>query len=128
MRLRLRRQLRHRHASRASAVPDCVAAPDSPVTDNARQLSWLADAEDKATSWIIAHQLPDYLADVQPRRSAELDKTRTLVTKRLESERDRLLPDAAVASERAQAGEKAKQPSASLNPKAGEPELRPNGR
>jgi len=103
---------------------DCVAAPDTAVTDAARQLPWLGDAEDKATSWIIAHQLPDYLAEVQPRRAAELDKTRELVTKRLESERDRLLLDAAVASEKEQAGEKVKESSENLNRKAVELDIR----
>ena len=69
---------------------DCVAAPEGPATETAQQLPWLAEAEDKATSWIIANQLPEYLAEIQPRRTAELAKTRELVTKRLEKERDRL--------------------------------------
>lgn len=97
---------------------DCVAAPENSVTQAARQLPWLADAEAKATSWIIAHQLPDYLAEIQPRRLAELDKARDLVTQRLEGERDRLLLDAVVASEKEYAGEKPKESSESLNRKA----------
>ncbi|ASW95178.1 helicase-related protein [Mycobacterium intracellulare] len=112
----------------ASAGPapylDCVAAPDSPAVAAARQLPWLAEAEDKATSWIIANQLPEYLAEVQPRRSAELAKTRELVIKRLESERDRLLLDAAVAAEKERAGEKPKQSAESLNRKAVELDMR----
>ncbi|BBY07105.1 helicase-related protein [Mycobacterium noviomagense] len=103
---------------------DCVAAPDTPVVAAARQLPWLAEGEDKATSWIIANQLPEYLAEVQPRRSAELGKTRELVTKRLEGERDRLLLDAAVAAERERAGEKPKESSESLNRKAVELDMR----
>ena len=103
---------------------DCVAAPESPVTDAARALPWLADAEDKATSWIIANQLPTYLAEVQPRRLAELSKARDLVTKRLEGERDRLLLDAAIASEKEQAGDKPKESSESLNRKAVELDVR----
>ncbi|OOK63782.1 helicase domain protein [Mycobacterium kansasii] len=55
---------------------DSVAAPDVPAVTSARQLSWLAEAEDRAMSWIIANQLPEYLAEVQPRRAAELAKTR----------------------------------------------------
>ena len=55
---------------------DCVAAPEGPATEAARELPWLADAEDRATSWIITNQLPEYLAEVQPRRSAELAKAR----------------------------------------------------
>lgn len=97
---------------------DCVAAPEVPAVTAARALSWLADAEDKATSWIISNQLPEYLADIQPRRSAELAKTRELVSMRLEGERDRLILDAAVAAEKERAGEKAKESSDSLNRKA----------
>ncbi|MEI2811950.1 MAG: hypothetical protein V9F00_17720 [Nocardioides sp.] len=103
---------------------DCVAAPDSPATDAARALPWLADAEDKATSWIIANQLPEYLAEVQPRRLAELSKARALVTTRLEGERDRLLLDAAIAAEKEQAGDKPKESSESLNRKAVELDVR----
>jgi superfamily II DNA or RNA helicase len=97
---------------------DCVAAPDVPAVASARHLPWLADAEDTAISWIIANQLPEYLAGVQPRRAAELAKTRALVTKRLEHERDRLLLDAAVAAEKEQAGEKPKESAENLNRKA----------
>ena len=103
---------------------DCVAAPENAVTEAARTLPWLADAEDKATSWIIANQLPDYLAEVRPRRLTELNKARDLVTKRLEGERDRLILDAAVASEKEQAGEKPKESSESLNRKAVELDVR----
>lgn len=103
---------------------DCVAAPDVPVVAEARRLPWLAEAEDRATSWIIAHQLPEYLAETQPRRLAELTKTRQLVTTRLETERDRLLLDAAVASEKEHAGEKPKESSDSLNRKAVEIDAR----
>ena len=69
-------------------------------------------------SWIIANQLPDYLAEVQPRRLAELTKARDLVTKRLGAETERLLLSAAVASEKEQKGEKPKESSDSLNRKA----------
>lgn len=103
---------------------DCVAAPETPAVDTARRLPWLADAEDRATSWIITTQLPEYLAEVQPRRAAELAKTRELVMRRLEGERDRMLLDAAVASEKEQAGEKPKESAESLNRKAVELDMR----
>lgn len=103
---------------------DCVAAPDTPAVAAARQLPWLADAEDRANSWIITTQLPEYLAEVQPRRAAELAKCRDLVVKRLEGERDRMLLDAAVAAEKEQAGEKAKESAESLNRKAVELDAR----
>nr|WP_255499427.1 helicase-related protein [Aeromicrobium senzhongii] len=103
---------------------DCVAAPASPAVDAARSLVWLGDAEDKAMSWIIANQLPEYLEEVQPRRLSELEKARDLVTKRLSSESERLLLDAAVASEKERKGEKPKESSDSLNRKAVELDVR----
>ena len=103
---------------------DCVAAPDTPAVATARQLPWLADAEDRANSWIITTQLPEYLSEVQPRRTAELAKCRDLVVKRLEGERDRILLDAAVAAEKEQAGEKPKESAESLNRKAVELDAR----
>lgn len=103
---------------------DCVAVPETLAVASARQLPWLADAEDRATSWIITTQLPEYLAEVQPRRAVELAKTRELVIKRLEGERDRLLLDATVASEKEQTGEKPKETSESLSRKAVELDMR----
>ncbi|WP_369227312.1 DEAD/DEAH box helicase [Streptomyces sp. R39] len=103
---------------------DCAEAPDGTAADIVYGLSWLADAESKATSWIIANQLPVYLAEVQPRRLAELVKTRDLVTGRLTSERERLLLDAAAASEKERRGEKPKESSESLHRKAAELEVR----
>ena len=103
---------------------DCAAAPDVPAVTTARSLPWLSDAEDKAASWIISHQLPEYLAEVQPQRAAELHKTRELVTKRLQSETERLLLDAAVAAEKEQTGDKPKESSESLNRKAVELDYR----
>lgn len=103
---------------------DCVAAPEGAATQGARKLPWLSDAEDRAMSWIIVNQLAGYLAEVQPRRSAELGKTRTLVVKRLEGERDRLLLDAAIAAERERAGEKPKESAENLHRKAVELDIR----
>lgn len=103
---------------------DCVAAPDVPTIETARTLPWLSESENKAASWIISHQLPDYLAEIQPRRTAELHKTRQLVTTRLQNESERLLLDAAVAAEKEQAGEKPKESAESLNRKAVELDYR----
>jgi superfamily II DNA or RNA helicase len=97
---------------------DCVAAPEIPAVAAARRLPWLTEAEDRTMTWIITNQLPDYLAEVQPRRAAELAKTRALVIRRLEGERDRLLFDSAIAAEKEHAGEKPKESSESLNRKA----------
>jgi hypothetical protein len=58
------------------------------------------------------------MAEVQPRRLSELVRTRELVTKRLTSEKERLLLDAAAASEKERRGEKPKESSASLHRKA----------
>ncbi|MBE4741300.1 hypothetical protein [Streptomyces caniscabiei] len=84
----------------------------------------LADAGAKATSWITADRLPAYLAEVQPCRLAELVKTRELVTKRLTSESERQLLDAAVASKKERRGEKPKASSASFHRKAAELDVR----
>lgn len=117
---------RHGAVTPAGPAPylDCVAAPDSPTVDAVRAFPWLADAEDRAMSWIIANRLPEYLSEVQPRRLAELDKARGLVVKRLEGERDRLLLDAAVVSEKEQSGDKPKASSESLSRKAMELDVR----
>ncbi|WP_234539274.1 DEAD/DEAH box helicase [Streptomyces shenzhenensis] len=103
---------------------DCAEAPDGTAADIVYGLSWLADAESKATSWIIANQLPAYLAEVQPRRLAELVRTRDLVTRRLTSERERLRLDAAAASKKERRGEKPKESSESLHRKAAELDVR----
>lgn len=103
---------------------DCVAAPDIPAVTAARTLDWLTHAEEQALSWMIAHQLPHYLAEVQPRRAAELARTRRLVTSRLNAESERLLLDATVAAEQERAGEKPKESSESLNRKAADLEFR----
>ncbi|MDW4909407.1 helicase-related protein [Streptomyces sp. ADMS] len=112
------------HPAGPAPYLDCAAAPNGAATDIACGLPWLADAEDKATSWIIANQLPEYLAEVQPRRLAELIKTRELVTKRLTSESERLLLNAAAASEKERMGEKPKESSESLHRKAVELDVR----
>ncbi|MET8410392.1 helicase-related protein [Streptomyces sp. NPDC005195] len=106
------------HPAGPAPYLDCAAAPNGAAIDIARGLPWLADAEDKATSWIISNQLPEYLAEVQPRRLSELIKTRELVTKRLTSESERLLLDAAAAFEKERMGEKPKESSESLRRKA----------
>jgi superfamily II DNA or RNA helicase len=97
---------------------DHAAAPDTPAAAQAKALPWLADAEERAKSWIIAHRLPAYLAEVRSRRSAELARTRELVVGRLEGERDRLIADATVAAGKERFGEKAKESSESLHRKA----------
>jgi superfamily II DNA or RNA helicase len=103
---------------------DCVAAPDTATTDQAKSMPWVGDAEDKATSWIIAHQLPGYLSDVQPRRSAELKRTREQVTQRLNQEINRLAADSMVAAEKESLGLKPKEGSESLSRKAADLEVR----
>ncbi|GIG68295.1 helicase-related protein [Phytomonospora endophytica] len=103
---------------------DCVEAPDTPAVAAARGLPWLADAEDKAISWIIANRLPEHLSEVRPRRVGELARTRDLVTKRLSQESERLILEAAVASEKEQKGEKPKESAEGLSRKAAELEAR----
>ncbi|MGB8384092.1 MAG: helicase-related protein, partial [Dermatophilaceae bacterium] len=107
---------------------DCVATPEGPVTEAARALPWLADAEAKATSWIITHQLPDFLAQAAARRSAELVRTRQQVEIRLNAEINRLFADSIVARQTETDGGKPKESSDSLDRKAAELENRLSAR
>ena len=103
---------------------DCVAAPEGAVADAARRLGWLADAEESAVSWLVAHRLPELLAEVTPRRAAELAKQRTQVVERLTGERERLYGEALVASEKERAGERTKESASSLTRKAEDLDVR----
>jgi hypothetical protein len=103
---------------------DCVAAPDGPVTQQARSLPWLNEAEASATSWIIAHQLPAYLDEVRSRRHLEIQRTREQVTRRLNQEINRLAGEAMAASEKEGTGERPRESSDSLCRKAADLEAR----
>jgi len=103
---------------------DCVAAPGSAVVEEARALPWLSGAEDAAASWLIANRLPDYVNEVQSRRSAELSRVRDQVTSRLDHEINRLIGDASVANEKEKRGEKVRESHTSLMQKAVEIESR----
>lgn len=103
---------------------DCVAAPAGPVTQQARALPWLGDAEAKATSWIIANQLPTYLDEVRSRRHLEIQRTREQVIRRLNQEINRLAGEAMAASEKETAGERPRESSDSLSRKAADLEAR----
>lgn len=103
---------------------DCVAAPPSEAVEEARQLSWLADAEEKAIGWLIANRASEYLDEVRPRRTAELNRVRDQVRSRLEHEGNRLVGEATVAAERESRGEKVRETHSSLMQKAAEIEAR----
>lgn len=103
---------------------DCVGAPAGAVVEAVRRWPWLAEAERRAVSWIIAEQLPHYLAEVLPRRRAELTKVREQVTTRLHGEINRLSADALAAREREATGVKPKESSESLSHKASDLEAR----
>nr|NLI49741.1 DUF3883 domain-containing protein [Propionibacterium sp.] len=97
---------------------DAVAAPPGAGTDAARRLPWLAAGEQQAVSWLIEHRLPAFLAEVQPRRQAELQKVRRQVTDRLTTERDRLYVEATIAGDQERSGQKPKESADSLTRKA----------
>ncbi|NMO53436.1 DUF3883 domain-containing protein [Actinoplanes sp. TBRC 11911] len=103
---------------------DCVAAPSGTATETARALSWLASAEETATSWIITERLPEYLAQVRERRGVELAHTRQQVVARLDAEINRLAAEALEAGEKAASGGKPKETADSLTRKAAELEER----
>ena len=97
---------------------DAVAAPPGLITEAARTLPWLARGEQQAVSWLIEHRLPAFLAEVQPRHRAELQKVRRQVTDRLTTERDRLYVEATVAGDQERVGQKPKESADSLTRKA----------
>lgn len=97
---------------------DCDPAPDNSATSSARKLKWLSEAEEKVKSWMITHQLPEYLSEIQRRRLAELEKAEQLIKKRLAGERDRLAFESVIAAEKEASGTKVKESSASLTRKA----------
>lgn len=103
---------------------DCVAAPATPVTAAARRWPWLNDAEGRALSWIIAKQLPEYVAQVLPRRRIELAKVREQVTSRLNGEINRLNLEALAARQKEAAGGKPRESADSLGRKAEDLEVR----
>ncbi len=107
---------------------DCVAAPLTDAVKAARRLPWLAHAEERAASWIIASQLQELLSEVRLRRAAELERVRDQVSRRLEQERERLIAESMVAQEQEKAGKKPKQSHSSLSYKASELEGRRTSR
>jgi superfamily II DNA or RNA helicase len=118
------------HVKPAGPAPyfDCVPAPRTPAVTAATNLAWLADAEARARTWIIGHQLKEYLAEVSGRRLAEVERTRTRVDQRLVHESNRLISEAIAARDKEQAGTKPKESSDSLMRKAQELKARRQSR
>jgi superfamily II DNA or RNA helicase len=113
-------------ASPAGPAPylDCVAAPDTDYTRAARTAGWIADAERKATTWIIEHQLPAYLAEVTTRRAAEINRAATAVKDRLNAEINRLSTESLAVHEKEELGQKVRESSENLARKAADLEAR----
>ncbi|MDQ3671579.1 MAG: DUF3883 domain-containing protein, partial [Actinomycetota bacterium] len=107
---------------------DCVGAPLTDAVIAARALPWLAEAEDRAASWIIANQLPAFLEEVKLRREVELHRVREQVGRRLDQESERLVLEAMVAHEQEQAGRKPRESHTSLMLKSADLESRRTAR
>jgi superfamily II DNA or RNA helicase len=103
---------------------DAVAVTDERLLEWARSLDWIESAERAAVDWLIGHELPEYLAEVTPRRRRDLERTRAAVTDRLNSEVRRLGSEALTATHREQQGQVVKESSASLVRRAHELESR----
>jgi superfamily II DNA or RNA helicase len=120
------------HGSVEAAGPapylDCVAAPPSDDVIAARGLPWLAEAEERAASWMIANQLPLFLSEVKLRREVELQRVRGQVGQRLDQECNRLVLESMVAQEQEQAGKKPRESHTSLMLKAADLEGRRTAR
>jgi len=105
-----------------------VAAPQTDAVIAARALSWLAEAEERAASWIIANELPAFLGEVKVRRELELQRVRDQVARRLDQESNRLVLESMVAQEQEQAGKKPRESHTSLLYKASDLEGRRSAR
>ncbi|GIH72001.1 helicase-related protein [Sphaerimonospora thailandensis] len=103
---------------------DCVAAPHTTAVAAATKLGWLSEAESRAQTWIIGHQLKEYLAEVSSRRFTEVKRTRIRVDQRLAHESNRLIGEAIAAQEKERAGIRPKESSDSLMRKAQELQAR----
>jgi superfamily II DNA or RNA helicase len=103
---------------------DCVAAPLTGAVFAARGLPWLAEAEERAASWIIANRLPGFLGEVKARREAELLRTREQVAQRLDHESNRLVLEAMVTEEHEREGRRPRESHTSLMLKASDLEAR----
>lgn len=107
---------------------DCVAAPVTGEVIAARELPWLAQAEEQAASWIIANHVPAFLGEVKLRRETELHRLRDQVAQRLDQESNRLILESMVAQEQEQAGKKPKESQTSLMYKVADLERRRTAR
>lgn len=118
------------HVSPAGPAPylDCVPAPRTDSVVATTKLSWLSGAELQARTWIIGHQLRDFLAEVSFRRLAEVERTRERVDQRLAHESHRLAGEARAARDKEQAGIKPKESFDSLMRKAHDLQVRRQAR
>lgn len=94
---------------------DCVAAPSS--APSAASFEWLGTVEQAALSWMVAEQLPEYLADVQARRIAEIERRRGQVTQRMNAEINRLASEAMSAQDKERRGVRSREGSESVTRK-----------
>ena len=104
---------------------DSVAAPRSPATEcGARRChGWPRQSRGRSAG-SSSTSCPSYLSEIQPRRTAELDKQATLVRARLKHESERLILDAMVAGDKERLGEKPKESADSLSRKAADMQAR----
>ena len=121
--------------NQAGEVFDAGPAPHldlSPASAEQRQASdamdWLGDAENVALNHAVGTELPAQLAELQPQREAQMDKLWDAVYDRLSQEIRRLGEEALIATIRESQGLEAKEPSAVLEKKAQELQVRLNAR
>ena len=120
----------HGRVTPAGPAPylDCAAVPRTAAMTAVTKLPWLGEAESQARTWIIGHQLKDYLKEVSPGRHAEIERARTRVAERLTRESNRLLEEAMLAQDKERLGAKPKESSEGLRRKAQELQVRRENR
>lgn len=126
------RQFHYAYADESGAVTlagpapylDLVPVPEGQAADQARGLSWIGQAADRAASHLSAYVLPEYTREVTQEHATVIVRTRAAVRERLHAEINRFDSEALAASQKEQLGHKVKESSDSLARKARDLEVR----
>ncbi|HMM49162.1 MAG TPA: helicase-related protein, partial [Miltoncostaeaceae bacterium] len=103
---------------------DCVGADAATAQGAQAEHAWLAEAERRARSWLIAEHMAQFEHEATARRRAELERVRDQVNHRLIQERERLSAEAVEAGQQARAGGTPRRSAATLDEQAAELERR----
>lgn len=103
---------------------DLVAADADPRRDELCSAGWVRAVDDDAVAWVADHDLRDALAEIVPRREAEIDRVTALVAERLGGEINRLYTASLAALQRQENQRAVKQSADALRRRAEELQVR----